>query len=173
MLLIITIVVLIILIFAYVSYYYRYPSDMHILQTTLANFKFDMLREKQPIVIQDRVATLSDIEKLWFTYNSVTRFELAPSDPQNPLWIANSYKFMVIHAAKGDCEVLLSHVNNIPDANGLMPEDAAIIAIQLATDQLVIVPLHMHYAICSSNKNNMCQCIGVHDILTRILPFKR
>lgn len=171
--LIISIIILVLIVIAYISYYYRRPKDMHILQSTLANFKFDMLREKQPIVIQDRVATLSDLEKLWFTYNSLTRFELAPSDPQNPLWIANSYKFTLIHATSGDCEVLLSHVNNVPDADGLLPEEAAIIAIQLATDQIVIVPLHMHYAICSSDKNNRCHCIGVHDLITRMLPAPR
>lgn len=142
---------------------------MHILQTTLHDFKFDMLTEKQPIVIQDRVATLSDLEKLWFAYNIVNRFQLIPSDPQSPLWIPNQYKFAVVQA-KGDCELLLSHVNNTPDVNGLMPEDAAIIAIQLRADQLVIVPLHMHYAICSSDKNNTCECIGVHDIISTLLP---
>jgi hypothetical protein len=141
---------------------------MNILQTTLRNFNFDMLREKQPIVIQDHVATLTSLSDMWFKYNTIASFDLSASLVENPHWIRNAYKFLVIQP-KNDCELLIASARDRPDANNIMSEDAAIVAIQMTAGRVFIVPLHMHYAIVC-NGSGSCQCIGVHDILTRILP---
>lgn len=161
--------VLIVLVILYISYYYRYPTELNILQTTLHNFTFEMLREKQPIVIQDHVATLASLKSMWFTYNTTIDFGLGASSPNAPLWIRNNYKFVVIQPTE-DCELLLTPARDKPDAENIMPEDAAIVAIQAKEGQVFIVPLHMHYAICSDSKKEVCKCIGVHDLITRVLP---
>lgn len=158
-------VLLAVLIF-YVSYYYRHPTELTILQTTLRNFTFDILREKQPVVIQDHLVALSDLAKLWFSFNKVTEFDLGLSSPDAPVWICNKYKYAVVQAGDADMEVLISHASSSPaDA------DAAVVAIQLKEGQAVIVPLHAHYAVCRDEKESAnVHCLGVHDAISRWLP---
>lgn len=161
-------VLILIMLTVYVSYYYRYPKKVTILQTTLDNFYFDMLREKQPIVIQDRLIDVSILGNVWFKQNSVTQFQLATSDSNNPVWIRNRYKFTVIHC-KDACEVLVASASDVPDKNNVMPETATLVALRLSPDQSVIIPYHMHYAI-TQKESKIVTCLGVHDIVTRILP---
>lgn len=159
---------LIVLLVVYISYYYRYPTKITILQTSLSNFYFDMLREKQPIVVQDRLVDISGLVNVWFKQNTVELFQLAASDINNPVWIRNNYKFTVIHC-KNTCEILLAPARDVPDKNGVMPETVTLVAIRLSPDQSVIIPYHMHYAIIQK-ENVTVTCLGIHDIMTRILP---
>ena len=50
----------------YVSYYYRAPATITILQSTLADFRLEMLYEKQPVVLQERVADMASLHAAWF-----------------------------------------------------------------------------------------------------------
>lgn len=163
--------VLVVLIVIYIAYYYRHPKELNILQTTLRNFNFDMLREKQPIVVQDHVATLSSLADMWFKYNSVSSFDLGTSSMDDPQWIRNAYKFLVIQPNE-NCELLVTHPRDKPDKDNIMPDDVSIVAIQMNAGSVFIIPLHMHYAIvCHGGKKNVrCQCLGVHDLITRMLP---
>jgi hypothetical protein len=163
------VLVLVVFVIVYIRYYYKYPTELTILQTTLRNFSFEMLQEKQPIVVQDFVATLESLQNVWFKYNTVQPFNLSASDPENPTWIRNVYKYVVIHCSD-DVEILVAHAHTKPTAEGFMPEDASIVAIQLQARQIVILPYHIHYAVCSSKKETLCSCIGVHDIVSRMLP---
>ena len=161
-------VILIILLTVYISYYYRYPSKVTILQTSLSNFYFDMLCEKQPIVIEDRLVDVGVLSDVWFKHNTVERFQLASSDIDNPIWIRNNYKFTVVNCQDA-CEVLLASATDEPDKNNVMPENATLVALRLAAHQSVIIPYHMHYAI-TQRENKTVACLGIHDLLTRILP---
>lgn len=163
---------IIILFIVYIAYYYKYPKNISILQTTLRDFNFDMLREKQPIVIQDRVADIATLSSMWFSANSTAIFALSPSpDVSDPVWIRNKYKYIAIHApAEHACEVLLAPAKTATDLQTQAPsEDATIVAIQLAADQVVLVPFHMLYAIVNENKKEV-NAIGVHDLVTKFLP---
>jgi hypothetical protein len=128
-----------------------------------------MLHEKQPIVLQDFVATLESLRDMWFKYNAVQSFELSVSDPENPVWIRNVYKYLVIHCHES-VEVIVAHAHTKLTADGLMPDDASLVAIQLQAKQTVILPFHIHYAVCSNKKETVCSCVGVHDIISRMLP---
>lgn len=160
-------IVLCIIVVVYISYYYRYPTAITILQTTLQNFYFDMLREKQPIVIQDRVVNTDDMMRAWFKYNSTHTFDLQTSDASNPSWIRNNYKYTLIHCRK-PCEVLIASAKDVPK-NNVLPDNATIVALRLSADQCVIIPYHMHYAVTHSEKT-IVHCAGVHDWITRIIP---
>ena len=163
-------VIIIILIIIYVTYYYKYAKTISILQTTLRDFHFDMLREKQPIVIQDRVADIASLNSMWFSANFTESFPLSPSPAAaEPLWIRNKYKYIVIQAAD-DCEILLAPAKTVLEPQTNAPaEDTTIVAIQLAADQVVIVPFYMLYAIVNESKKEV-NAIGVHDLVTKFLP---
>ena len=60
---------IIILLIIYIRYYYSYPKDVAILQTTLNEFTMQILTEKQPIVIQDKVQDITELRKAWFNTN--------------------------------------------------------------------------------------------------------
>lgn len=161
-------VAIFIVIIFYVTYYYKYPKDLAILQTTLSDFHFDMLREKQPIVIQDRVANLSALNTMWFSANFTSQFSMEPSpDGNQPVWIRNKYKLIAIQApTDSGCELLLAPAKT----NGTEPtEDTTIIAIQLAADQIALIPFHMLFSVVNDNKKEV-NAIGVHDFVTKFLP---
>lgn len=163
----IALVVLFILVVVYISYYYKYPPSITILQTTLANFYFDMLREKQPIVIEDRIVNTSDMIATWFKHNSTSQFDLQTSDSVNPTWIRNNYKYTLIHSRE-PCEVLIASAKDVPKDN-VLPDTATIVALRLSANQSVLIPYHMHYAVIHTEKT-IVKCVGVHDWITKIIP---
>ena len=158
---------LLILVVVYMSYYYRYPNSITILQTTLDNFYFDMLREKQPIVIEDRVVDAQALSAMWFKHNFTYAFPLQTSKEDDPVWIRNKYKFTLIHCEQ-PCEILVARAVDVPVQNQ-MPENATLVAIRLSPKQSVIVPYRMHYAITHKEITTV-QCVGVHDLITCVLP---
>lgn len=127
-----------------------------------------MLREKQPIVIQDRLVDVKTLSSLWFKQNHVNHFQLASSTPDQPVWNQNKYKFMVLHCSE-PCEILITSANVVRDKNGVIPNTATLVAIRLSSDQALILPYRMHFAVTHSEKITL-QCLGVHDWITYVLP---
>jgi len=153
------IVIIVIILFIYVKSYYKYQTQISILQTTLPEFNFDMLREKQPLVISDQIVSIDDIYKLWFTPNIVIKRSLLASE----LWHKNISKYLVICAeTEGDVYLYPAGKpiidNNHPDTN------ESLIAISLKPQQIVIVPFHWYYLI-----NMKCNILDVHDYITYFL----
>lgn len=158
-------ILLIVVIIIYVRHYFRTPAEVAILQTTLNNFTFEILREKQPLVIQDRVASLDEIRSTWFKHILTTHITL-PAD-QYTLWTQNKHKYLVLHPST-QCEVLLySNAGPPLTDEGVPPEDATLVAIQLAENQMVVIPYRMYYSVSSPQP---VQALGVHDYITRFLP---
>jgi len=85
--------VALVIISLYVGYYYRYPAERQILQTTLRNFDFQMLLQRQPVVIEDRVPDLSVLSQTWFPKNKKDVYAVAPGS-----WARTQHKYTIIHA---------------------------------------------------------------------------
>lgn len=156
------------LLIMYVMYYYKYPSETVILQTTLQEFKFDLLREKQPIVIQDRVADISALKSMWFTTNFVAVKTMYPTSANNPVWNRNLFKYTLIQSHGDGTEVLLASHSYNPKQP--IPEDATIVAIQLAANQCLIIPFHMLYAVVNQDEKQYYDVLEIDDIVTKLLP---
>jgi hypothetical protein len=124
-----------------------------------------MLREKQPIIIQDRVAQFQELKRLWFSYNFTKEFEIQQEG--DLVWIKNKFKYVALQS-QDDVEVLIAPASEHLSKDGIMPETATLIAIQLKANQVVIMPFHMHYAI--STEKGKLSVIGVHDLVTKLLP---
>lgn len=161
-------VVICVLLIFYIAYYYRYPDTITILQTSLANFYFDMLREKQPIVVQDKVVDVNTLVDKWFKLNFVHPFDLQTSDISSPTWIRNKYKYTLLHVHDDPCEVLIASARDTPKDN-VLPEEATIVALRLSPHQSVIIPFRMHYAITHADKK-VVKCYGIDDFITKVLP---
>lgn len=151
----------IVLIIVYVFAYFRHPKEVHILQTALKDFTFDMLREKQPIVIDDRVKSLEDIGKVWFGPNINTYFRLTHSE----LWHKNKYKYIVLQVEQeGDIYMYPAGKKMI---QGLPDTDETLLAVHLLPGQMVILPYRWWYHIPD---RMVVSAIGVNDYITYVLP---
>ena len=148
-----------IIVWAYVRFAYKYPKRVFILQTSLADFNFKLLLEKQPIVVQDRVDDITPIWNGWFRYNINKEFEITPEVG----WIRNRYKHMLVHA-KEDCEVLMCppgcrHTNGVPDTT------EEVIAVKLYKGMSLVLPFRWYFTV-----DKPVHACGVHDLVTYVLP---
>lgn len=156
-------ILIIIIVVVYLRYYYTYPKEVAILQTTLRNFTFDILREKQPLVLHDRVQSVDELRSTWFKH--VMSSHLLISADTHTTWQTNKYKYLLLHPSQS-CEVLL-YPASMKLHEGHPPDDATLIAIQLSENQILIIPRNMHWSVsCVSN----VRALGVHDYVTRFLP---
>lgn len=157
----VVVVLCLVLMVVYIGSYYRQPKDVHILQTSLNDFTFDMLREKQPIVIDDRVMSLDEIAKLWFRPNINTHFRLTHSE----LWHKNKYKYIVLQSEQeGDVYMYAPGKKMI---QGLPDTEETLLAVHLLPGQLLMLPYRWWYHIPD---RMAVSAIGVHDYITYVLP---
>jgi hypothetical protein len=145
----------------YILYYYRYPKEVTILQTTLPNFKFQLLLEKQPIVLQDRVTDLKELQSMWFPYMSTMQIWATTHE-----WYKNKHKYFVLQPQS---DVLLylyprgkSLINGVPDST------QTLIEIKLQAYQVIILPYKYYYHF--EENDIVIHTIAVNDFLTYILP---
>lgn len=130
-----------------------------ILQSSLKDFNFNMLFEKQPIVIQDRIEDIKPLWSNWFKYSIKSEFMITPEME----WIRNKNKYMLIHSLE-DSEILLCTprchtVNNVPDVS------EQVIAIKLYKNMSLIIPYRWYFT--TDKPVHACGC---HDIFTYFLP---
>jgi hypothetical protein len=145
----------------YVSWYYRYPKEVSILQTSLEDFSFDMLRLKQPLVIHDRVADVERLVGMWFPHNIVRQ-----GSAVGPAWQRNRYKYMVMQGGAEPCDVYLYGAALPMGSDGAPDPEHALIAIHLEPLQILVVPRGMRY-MCPEKQ---VAVFGIHDLVTVWLP---
>jgi hypothetical protein len=148
------IIILSIIIIIYAYCYYIFPNEISILQTDLSNFNFNLLTSRQPIVISDFIQEPSDVIKSWFNYNIIN--SNLNDDNKNNDWIHNNYKYLFINAYD-DTEVII-YKAEITKINP-KPEDNIII-IKLLKNQSLILPFKWKYYATNINK------IGIDDLIT-------
>ena len=148
----------------YISYYYRAPASVSILQTSLADFKLDMLYEKQPIVVQDRVADLGALHSAWFP-RTQRLANTAATLPPPEIWRKNQYKVLILQPTDVPIEVYL--YRGALTSERVPPSDATLVAIQLAKNQVLMIPYRMTYTTAAPAP---AAAIGVHDLVTYFLP---
>jgi len=156
-------IIFIIIILIYISFYFIYPKSITILQTTLNDFDFNLLLQKQPLVIGDKIKNIDDIIKLWFTPNIIESYNLVDI---NNKWNKNNFKYLFIYSIN-DTEILLyqagqQFINNIPN------EKEPILAIKLKKYQSLIIPFKWHFQV---QKNTDIEIIGIHDYITKLVSY--
>lgn len=148
----------------YIWSYLRFPQHVTVLQTTLRDFNFDMLREKQPLVIQDHVVEFQDLQKRWFGPN-FTRAYASPSS--HNVWYRNVAKYLVFCAAEeGDIYVYPAGKKMIRTEDGAFVPDPqeALLAIHVQPKQVLILPYRWHYLLSIP-----CDVLEIHDLITLVV----
>lgn len=163
-------VVAVVAVALYIRSYFAYPQDTTILQTSMPDFNFDQVLQKQLLVVDD-TQTTNDIAILcegWFRFNWRNRFELVGSDT----WHRNRYKYLILQAGEATGDDSVSDVTEVfffPASNKNVGPDQSpaegenVLAIQLSPGQSVIVPLHWRYIIPDGHA---VHCVGIHDVIS-------
>lgn len=157
------IIIFIIIILLYIYCYFIYPSSIIILQSTLNNFDFNLLLQRQPLVIGDKIIDIDKIINLWFSPN-IINYDIKNININN--WNKNNHKYLFIYSLD-NIEILLyqagqKFINDIPD------EKEPILAIKLKKNQSLIIPFKWYYNI---KNNNNIKVIGIHDYITYIINY--
>jgi hypothetical protein len=148
------IIILSIIIIIYAYCYYIFPNEISILQTDLSNFNFNLLTSRQPIVISDFIQEPSEVIKSWFNYNIIN--SNMNDDNKHNDWIHNNYKYLFINAYD-DTEVII-YKAEITKINPKQEDN--IIIIKLLKNQSLILPFKWKYYATNINK------IGIDDLIT-------
>ena len=162
--------VILIIITIYIYCYFIFPSSVIILQTTIKDFDFNLLNNRQPIVITDILKEQNKLIESWFNYNYIVKGNYNDSndnddnqdnndEKEDDEWIHNKYKYVFISANK-DTEIIIykaSIYSNIPD------ENERIIAVKLQKNQSLILPFKWKYYI---NNYKDINTWGIHDLIT-------
>jgi len=154
-------IILAVILYIYISYYYRYPEKVSILQSSLNRFDLNLLQEKQPIILEDSVKDISQLKKAWFKWN----FSKVYQGYTPEKWYKNNTKFLLIHPQE-DTEVFL-YPPIKPFKDGMPDPEETVIIIKLKAHQLLIVPYHW-YTMIDIQKQVLF--MGIHDLLTPFLP---
>jgi len=175
------------LVAVYISYYYRSPPEITILQPSLADFRLEMLQEKQPIVLQERVADMAALQAAWFprTRRLARSPAIAPPPPPNSPgeWQTNSYKVLMLQPTpeSGAQEVFLYRAPTFASLRrgASPPPDATLVGIRLEPRQTLLIPHRIAFAVHPAALPAADGAppgapppvtIGVHDYVTYFLP---
>ena len=152
-----------IILYIYVSYYYRYPSNVSIIQSSFDRLDLNLFQERQPIVLDDPVENIQDLKKSWFKWNYTKYYQMPDQVPEK--WYKNQYKYLIIQPQESTelylCPAHVKFVNQVP------PAEETLIIIKLKARQIVILPLHWKYMIQTYQP---IYYLGIHDIVTPFLP---
>ena len=158
------------LIIIYASLYYIFADELIIYQVEARHFDFNLLYNKQPIIIQDSIKNIDEILVDWFNYNII---EYDVSIPNIWGWNRNAFKYLLIYAdvhESNSVEITLGnprtiHENNIPVAPNRLPEDnQKLTTILLNKNKLLIVPFKWFYHLNIISGNP--RFFGIHDYIT-------
>jgi len=153
-------ILLFVILYAYC--YFVYPRHISIIQASLSEFNFNMLLERQPLVIQDNIKDIFTVLNSWFSINIIEDLEF----DQNRLWNINFHKYLYCYSTE-DTEILLYKAGNT--VTGDTPDNTKpVIPIKLKKNQSLIIPYRWYYNI----KNiNSIKLYGIHDYVTYILDI--
>jgi len=118
----------------YIMSYYKYPEKTSILQTSLSQFKFEMVLHKQLLVIDDTLTDLDVIRDAWFRLSIVSVFNLDGSD----VWHKNRYKYNIMQAMT-DGEILFfpAKKKSLIGQDGAPVSDENILSIKLVHSNIL------------------------------------
>lgn len=158
--------VFVFLLLVYASLYYIFYDELIIYQVEATHFDFNLLYNKQPIIIQDSITNIDEIVANWFNYNIIDHDVLIPNIWG---WNRNHYKYFVIYAPDTtNIEITLG--NPLTKQEGNAPEhNQTLTTIQLNNSKMLIIPFKWYYHINIISGNP--RFFGIHDYITYGLSF--
>lgn len=149
--------IIILFIVLYSSLYFIFKEEIVIQQINKNNISLDILINKQPIVIEDKL-TKKEINNL-FNYN-IIEYPI-----YNKIWQRNQYKYLLI-CALNDTNIFISNPKKLKFETPT--ENDIVIDIQLKKDQTVILSFKWYYSLIEKEDVKL---YGIHDYITYGLNF--
>jgi len=153
------IAIIAVVIYVYVSYYYRYPENIKVINAYENNFNTALLLEKQPIILLDNPYPTLNIAKQHILPSLLSK----NSEYISLIWNKNPSKYLFITTDK-DTEIHLLPASKKLHHMQPSPDDV-LITLQITPSQIVILPFHWHYY--SATDLNI---LGVNDYISWALP---
>lgn len=149
--------IIILLIVLYSSLYFIFKEEIVIQQINKNNISLDILINKQPIVIEDKL-TKKEIKNLF--YNNIIEYPT-----YNKIWERNQYKYLLIYALN-DTNIFISNPKKLKFE--IPKENDTVIDIQLKKDQTLIISFKWYYSLIEKED---VKIYGIHDYITYGLNF--
>lgn len=153
-------IIILILLFFIIKFYFKHNDEYTILQVFLKDIKNnDILYEKYPILIYDKVLNINDILKSLFSYNYLYKKDI---DIVSNNINYNKSKYIIIYPDKNCVIDLISPKYKNKIKNTLKESDEVqFVSIKLEKNQILIIPAWWYY---NSSKN--IKVIELNDILS-------
>lgn len=148
-----------IIIYIYISYYYRYSDESTIIHSYEKVFQNNVMLEKQPIILLENEKTLKEIHETYTPYMIKKNIDYETSN-----WIRNKYKYLYIQPTETS-ELHLLQPSKKLDNEGLPNKEDTLITLKVKINQIIILPYHWYYY--SETPINI---VGVHDYISWVLP---
>lgn len=149
--------IIILLIIIYSSLYFIFKEKIVIQQINKNNLNLDILINKQPIVIEDKL-----IEK---EIHNLFKYNIIEYPIYNKLWERNQYKYLII-CALNNTNIFISNPKKLKLENPT--ENDIVIDIQLKKNQTLIISFKWYYSLIEKED---VKIYGIHDYITYGLNF--
>ena len=135
-------IIVVLCVILYVQYYLKYSAQYEILQVGLDKFQLDMLYEKVPIVIYDRVYDISDLLKTIFAYSYMFQ-KMIEVDAGRVH--KNAHKYLVLTSEDPVIIRLINPKYKKEVKTDLNQSNVQFVSVKLKSNQGLIVPALWYY----------------------------
>lgn len=152
-------IVLAIIVYVYISYYYRYSDEDNIIHSYERVFQSNVMLEKLPIVLLENDKSIQEIHQTYSPYMIKKTVNYEPSK-----WVRNKYKYLYIQPTETSELHLLQPSKKLTDEEIPNKEDT-LVTLKVKKNQIIILPYHWYYY-----TETPINVVGVHDYISWILP---
>lgn len=152
-------IAIVVILYIYISYYYRYSEEPTIIHSYEKLFQNNVMLEKRPIVLLENEKSLEEIHKKNSPYMIKKNLDYDTSN-----WVRNKYKYLYIQPTDTS-ELHLLQASKKLTEDGIPDKDETLITLKVKKNQIIILPYHWYYY-----TETPINSVGVHDYISWILP---
>lgn len=157
-----TTIVLILILLVYLQYYLKYNTSYQIIQTELSKMSSNVLYEKYPIIISDRLVDPKSLLSTLFKYTYITK--IIEDRPPTVNITACMSKYTLIYSTTDDIFVNIISPTYIYFKNQEIDSaDIAFVTIKLKKQQVLILPSFWLY-----QSNSQHTSISLNDLFSSL-----
>lgn len=128
----------------YLKYYVKYNISYKIIQTELANATEDLIYERYPIIISDRIAVPNDLLKTLFKYKYLFHKTFVQYGDPKPRIMYD--KYTLLYNNKGDIDInIISPIYRKEANNPINSSNIQFVTIKLKKLQVLVLPSFWMY----------------------------
>ena len=152
-------IAILVILYIYISYYYRYSEEPTIIHSYEKLFQNNVMLEKRPIILLENEKSLEEIHKKNTPYMIKKKLDYETSN-----WVRNKYKYLYIQPTDTS-ELHLLQASKKLTEDGIPDKDETLITLKVKKNQIIILPYHWYYY-----TETPINSVGVHDYIRWILP---